>query len=227
LIGVHHLCDWCLQTRFAQDERVYKAFLEILNMYRKGQKTITNVYDEVCMLLGWETAATWGILLQSNCSTGHLLHRPTSAFLHYCFSSCKPVSSAGAFPALVSPLLHGHDADDDCLGDHVNRMHAADCVVIFHVGGCALSAAQRSADRVHLLFARQFTSSGVQLQQQQCSVPQLPATVSSSSSSSSKAVQLHMQVEAAVPLHVQLSAVAAAHSPLCTFMQEWWLLAKP
>lgn len=39
------LCS--LQTRFATDERVYKAFLEILNMYRKGQKTITNVYDEV------------------------------------------------------------------------------------------------------------------------------------------------------------------------------------
>jgi len=26
---------------------VYKAFLEILNMYRKGQKTISNVYEEV------------------------------------------------------------------------------------------------------------------------------------------------------------------------------------
>lgn len=40
---------WCgfLQTRFANDERVYKAFLEILNMYRKGQKNITNVYEEV------------------------------------------------------------------------------------------------------------------------------------------------------------------------------------
>jgi len=41
-----------LQTRFATDERVYKAFLEILNMYRKGQKNISNVYDEVkCMHL--------------------------------------------------------------------------------------------------------------------------------------------------------------------------------
>lgn len=38
-----------MQTRFANDERVYKAFLEILNMYRKGQKTITNVYEEVRM----------------------------------------------------------------------------------------------------------------------------------------------------------------------------------
>jgi histone deacetylase complex regulatory component SIN3 len=37
----------CLQSRFANDERVYKAFLEILNMYRKGQKSITQVYDEV------------------------------------------------------------------------------------------------------------------------------------------------------------------------------------
>ena len=36
-----------LQTRFASDERVYKAFLEILNMYRKGTKTIGNVYEEV------------------------------------------------------------------------------------------------------------------------------------------------------------------------------------
>lgn len=36
-----------VQSRFANDERVYKAFLEILNMYRKGQKSITQVYDEV------------------------------------------------------------------------------------------------------------------------------------------------------------------------------------
>lgn len=35
------------QVRFSQDERVYKAFLEILNMYRKGQKTIVQVYEEV------------------------------------------------------------------------------------------------------------------------------------------------------------------------------------
>ena len=39
-----------MQTRFASDERVYKAFLEILNMYRKGQKTIGNVYEEVFLL---------------------------------------------------------------------------------------------------------------------------------------------------------------------------------
>ena len=39
-----------IKTRFSNDERVYKAFLEILNMYRKGQKTISNVYEEVAVL---------------------------------------------------------------------------------------------------------------------------------------------------------------------------------
>lgn len=39
-----------MQTRFSTDEKVYKAFLEILNMYRKGMKTINNVYEEVAIL---------------------------------------------------------------------------------------------------------------------------------------------------------------------------------
>ncbi len=39
-----------IKQRFASDERVYKAFLEILNMYRKGQKTINEVYAEVAVL---------------------------------------------------------------------------------------------------------------------------------------------------------------------------------
>ncbi len=32
------------------NERVYKAFLEILNMYRKEEKSISEVYDEVALL---------------------------------------------------------------------------------------------------------------------------------------------------------------------------------
>ena len=35
------------QTRFIADERVYKSFLEILNLYRKGQKSIKQVYSQV------------------------------------------------------------------------------------------------------------------------------------------------------------------------------------
>jgi hypothetical protein len=46
-----------MQSRFANDERVYKAFLEILNMYRKGQKSITQVYDEVRPITHTQTAA--------------------------------------------------------------------------------------------------------------------------------------------------------------------------
>jgi hypothetical protein len=37
-----------LQTRFRGDDRVYKSFLEILNMYRKENKSIDAVYQEVC-----------------------------------------------------------------------------------------------------------------------------------------------------------------------------------
>eukprot|EP00245_Coleochaete_scutata_P002928 TRINITY_DN14179_c0_g1_i2.p1 TRINITY_DN14179_c0_g1~~TRINITY_DN14179_c0_g1_i2.p1 ORF type:complete len:1452 (-),score=385.29 TRINITY_DN14179_c0_g1_i2:688-5043(-) len=39
-----------IKTRFQADEHVYKAFLEILNMYRKGNKTIIEVYHEVATL---------------------------------------------------------------------------------------------------------------------------------------------------------------------------------
>lgn len=46
--------------RFQNDERVYKAFLEILNMYRKGQKTISNVYEEVGLARGgWAPKLWW------------------------------------------------------------------------------------------------------------------------------------------------------------------------
>jgi len=39
-----------IKTRFASDERVYKTFLEILNMYRKNLKSISQVYEEVAQL---------------------------------------------------------------------------------------------------------------------------------------------------------------------------------
>lgn len=39
-----------IKTRFANDDRVYKAFLEILNMYRKNLKSISQVYEEVAQL---------------------------------------------------------------------------------------------------------------------------------------------------------------------------------
>lgn len=40
-----------LQARFGGDEHAYKSFLDILNMYRKDKKSITDVYKEVCLLL--------------------------------------------------------------------------------------------------------------------------------------------------------------------------------
>jgi paired amphipathic helix protein Sin3a len=40
-----------IKTRFQGDDHVYKAFLDILNMYRKENKSITEVYQEVCFFL--------------------------------------------------------------------------------------------------------------------------------------------------------------------------------
>mmetsp|Transcript_30010 Transcript_30010/g.84673 ORF Transcript_30010/g.84673 Transcript_30010/m.84673 type:complete len:1227 (-) Transcript_30010:31-3711(-) len=39
-----------IKKRFSGDERVYKAFLEILNQYRKGQQSIGQVYERVSIL---------------------------------------------------------------------------------------------------------------------------------------------------------------------------------
>ncbi|KAH9609157.1 hypothetical protein KSS87_002383 [Heliosperma pusillum] len=39
-----------IKLRFQGDDRVYKSFLDILNMYRKENKTISEVYQEVALL---------------------------------------------------------------------------------------------------------------------------------------------------------------------------------
>ncbi|VVA94715.1 unnamed protein product [Arabis nemorensis] len=39
-----------IKARFQGDDRVYKSFLDILNMYRKDSKSITEVYQEVAIL---------------------------------------------------------------------------------------------------------------------------------------------------------------------------------
>lgn len=39
-----------IKTRFQGDDHVYKSFLDILNMYRKENKSITEVYEEVAAL---------------------------------------------------------------------------------------------------------------------------------------------------------------------------------
>jgi histone deacetylase complex regulatory component SIN3 len=36
-----------VQNRFLSDERQYNAFLKILNQYREGHMSITQVYEEV------------------------------------------------------------------------------------------------------------------------------------------------------------------------------------
>ncbi|CAH8352857.1 unnamed protein product [Eruca vesicaria subsp. sativa] len=39
-----------IKARFGSDDRAYKKFLDILNMYRKQSKSISDVYQEVTLL---------------------------------------------------------------------------------------------------------------------------------------------------------------------------------
>ncbi|CAH8362543.1 unnamed protein product [Eruca vesicaria subsp. sativa] len=39
-----------IKARFGSDDRAYKKFLDILNMYRKQSKSISDLYQEVTLL---------------------------------------------------------------------------------------------------------------------------------------------------------------------------------
>lgn len=51
-----------MQIRFQGDDHVYKAFLDILNMYRKDSKSITEVYQEVGVLLVFGLVINFNLL---------------------------------------------------------------------------------------------------------------------------------------------------------------------
>ncbi|OAE28655.1 hypothetical protein AXG93_1335s1470 [Marchantia polymorpha subsp. ruderalis] len=85
-----------VKTRFSADEHVYKAFLEILNMYRKGNKPISEMYQEVATLFSEHADGEHADLLEeftsfrpdsSGAPVGPLL--PTSRKKKY---SNKPIS---------------------------------------------------------------------------------------------------------------------------------------
>lgn len=50
-VNGQYICFLYLQKRFQNDDHVYKSFLDILNMYRKEHKGITEVYQEVFVSL--------------------------------------------------------------------------------------------------------------------------------------------------------------------------------
>jgi paired amphipathic helix protein Sin3a len=80
-----------IKARFQTDEQVYKAFLEILNMYRKGNKSINEVYQEVASLF-----ENHGDLLEEFTyflpgSTGPSIASAPAAHHHHHHPAAKPV----------------------------------------------------------------------------------------------------------------------------------------
>ncbi|GLJ50468.1 hypothetical protein SUGI_1075280 [Cryptomeria japonica] len=70
-----------IKSRFQYDEQVYKAFLEILNMYRKGNKTISEVYQEVASLFKdhQDLVEEFCYFLPNSSKTACVPHAPSSA----------------------------------------------------------------------------------------------------------------------------------------------------
>lgn len=50
-LAIYYNVAFLSQNRFQHDEQVYKSFLDILNMYRKDNKSIQDVYQEVLFSL--------------------------------------------------------------------------------------------------------------------------------------------------------------------------------
>eukprot|EP01018_Ginkgo_biloba_P004031 Gb_11760 [translate_table: standard] len=67
-----------IKARFQNDEPVYKAFLEILNMYRRGNKSIGDVYQEVSSLFRghWDLLEQFKLFLPDSTDSAHVNHIP-------------------------------------------------------------------------------------------------------------------------------------------------------
>ncbi|KAJ0265897.1 Histone deacetylase interacting domain-containing protein [Hirschfeldia incana] len=82
-----------IKARFGSDDRAYKKFLDILNMYRKESKSISDVYQEVTLLFQdhEDLLAEFAHFLPDNSGSGSA---------HY------PLSGRNAVPGAPAPAMH-------------------------------------------------------------------------------------------------------------------------
>ncbi|KAF3566921.1 hypothetical protein DY000_02012915 [Brassica cretica] len=82
-----------IKARFGSDDRAYKKFLDILNMYRKESKSISDVYQEVTLLFQdhEDLLAEFAHFLPDNSGSGSA---------HY------PLSGRNAVPGAPVPAMH-------------------------------------------------------------------------------------------------------------------------
>ncbi|KAF8390325.1 hypothetical protein HHK36_024850 [Tetracentron sinense] len=104
-----------IKKRFESDDHVYKSFLDILNMYRKENKSISEVYEEVAILFCKHTdlLAEFKRFLPDSSATGPT--QPPPSGRNY-FPRRDERSSA--MPALRQ--MHG-DKRERTISSHVNR----------------------------------------------------------------------------------------------------------
>jgi histone deacetylase complex regulatory component SIN3 len=89
------------------NERVYKAFLEILNMYRKEEKSISDVYEEVAQLFKHHPDLLEEFTHFLPDSAPPVRAKPGAL---WCPVACVPpaTSLTDCFPPRLSPLQRGY-----------------------------------------------------------------------------------------------------------------------
>ncbi|KAK9125519.1 hypothetical protein Scep_014365 [Stephania cephalantha] len=110
-----------IKTRFQDDDHVYKSFLDILNMYRKESKSITEVYEEVANLFHehQDLLEEFTHFLPDNSAGAQVYHPPPGR--HPTFHRRDDRSSA--MPILRPMHL---DRKDRIMTSHADRDHSVD-----------------------------------------------------------------------------------------------------
>ncbi|KAB2042110.1 hypothetical protein ES319_D02G193000v1 [Gossypium barbadense] len=110
-----------IKTRFQGDDHVYKSFLDILNMYRKENKSITEVYQEVAALFRDHP----DLLLEF---THFLPDTSATASNHYASTGRNsiPRERSSAMPGMCAVPADKKDRSTALLGDCDLSMERAD-----------------------------------------------------------------------------------------------------
>ena len=106
-----------LQKRFQHDVDVYKSFLEILNMYRKDDKDITEVYNEVVSRLNDYISPITVEISQFlfNFVRYRLFLRTTRICLKSSLGSCQSLWRLIQLPSLSGVRYNGMMTEDQAL----------------------------------------------------------------------------------------------------------------
>ncbi|XP_074287332.1 paired amphipathic helix protein Sin3-like 2 isoform X2 [Silene latifolia] len=109
-----------IKNRFQDDDQVYKSFLDILNMYRKEHKNISEVYDEVSQLFEdhADLLDEFTRFLPDNSSSAAIHHSSLAARSNLVRYDERSGAVRTSQPMRMDKLWRGRDVVSTSHGDH-------------------------------------------------------------------------------------------------------------